>query len=121
MKYKVTLNNRVYEVEVEEGQAMLVDEYALAAPAAPAAAATTVVAPAATPLAGPADAAPVQETVTDNETPLAASPAQTAAVRWLLVLGALITSLYGAFVLAVRNHDAKKLHEVFDRVSGNER
>ena len=34
MKYKVTLNNRVYEVEVEEGQAMLVDEYALAAPAA---------------------------------------------------------------------------------------
>ena len=39
MKYKVTLNNRVYEVEVEEGQAMLVDEYALAAPAAPAAAA----------------------------------------------------------------------------------
>ncbi|MDO5459795.1 MAG: biotin/lipoyl-containing protein [Eubacteriales bacterium] len=37
MKYKVTLNNRVYEVEVEEGEAMLVDEYALAAPAAPAA------------------------------------------------------------------------------------
>ena len=35
MKYKVTLNNRVYEVEVEEGEAMLVDEYALAAPAAP--------------------------------------------------------------------------------------
>ena len=34
MKYKVTLNNRVYEVEVEEGQAMLVDEYALAAAAA---------------------------------------------------------------------------------------
>ena len=42
MKYKVTLNNRVYEVEVEEGQAMLVDEYALAAPAAPAAAAAPV-------------------------------------------------------------------------------
>ena len=39
MTSKVTLNNRVYEVEVEEGQAMLVDEYALAAPAAPAAAA----------------------------------------------------------------------------------
>lgn len=36
MKYKVTLNNRVYEVEVEEGSAMLVDEYELAAPAAPA-------------------------------------------------------------------------------------
>ena len=37
MKYKVTLNNRVYEVEVEEGSAMLIDEYELAAPAAPAA------------------------------------------------------------------------------------
>ena len=38
MKYKVTLNNRVYEVEVEQGEAMLVNEYELAAPAvAPAA------------------------------------------------------------------------------------
>ena len=27
MKYKVTLNNRTYEVEVEAGQAMLLDEY----------------------------------------------------------------------------------------------
>ena len=36
MKYKVTLNNRVYEVEVEQGQAMLIDEYELSAPAAPA-------------------------------------------------------------------------------------
>ena len=48
MKYKVTLNNRVYEVEVEEGEAMLVDEYELAAPAAPAPAYT---APAAAPVA----------------------------------------------------------------------
>ncbi len=53
MKYKVTLNNRVYEVEVEEGQAMLIDEYELAAPAAPAAPAP--VAPvAAAPAAAPA-------------------------------------------------------------------
>lgn len=56
MKYKVTLNNRVYEVEVEEGQAMLVDEYALAAPAAPAAAAPAAAAPVAA--AAPAAAAP---------------------------------------------------------------
>lgn len=34
MKYKVTLNNRVYEVEVEEGEAMLVDEYELKTPVA---------------------------------------------------------------------------------------
>ena len=40
MRYKVTLNNRVYEVEVEQGEAMLVDEYELAAPAAAAPAAT---------------------------------------------------------------------------------
>ena len=43
MKYKVTLNNRTYEVEVEEGKAMLVDEYEAYAPAAPALAAGEVV------------------------------------------------------------------------------
>ncbi len=63
MKYKVTLNNRVYEVEVEEGSAMLVDEYALAAPAAPAPAAPVpaapVPAPAAAPAPAPAAAAPL--------------------------------------------------------------
>ena len=48
MKYKVTLNKRVYEVEVEAGQAMLLDEYEAVAPAAPAAAAA---APAAAPAA----------------------------------------------------------------------
>ena len=37
MKYKVTLNKRVYEVEVEQGEAMLIDEYELESPAAPAA------------------------------------------------------------------------------------
>ena len=61
MKYKVTLNKRVYEVEVEEGSAMLIDEYELAAPAAPAApvaaapvaaAAHVAAAPAAAPAAG---------------------------------------------------------------------
>ena len=59
MKYKVTLNNRVYEVEVEEGQAMLVDEYALAAPAAPAAAAAPVAAAPVAAAAPAAAAAPV--------------------------------------------------------------
>ncbi|MBQ9686417.1 MAG: biotin/lipoyl-binding protein [Oscillospiraceae bacterium] len=56
MKYKVTLNNRVYEVEVEQGEAMLVDEYELKAPAAPTPAAV-VTAPAAAPAAAPAPAA----------------------------------------------------------------
>ena len=49
MKYKVTLNNRVYEVEVEQGEAMLLDEYELAAPAAPAPATSAPAAPAAAP------------------------------------------------------------------------
>ena len=58
MKYKVTLNNRTYEVEVEEGKAMLVDEYEAYAPAAPApvAAAPVAAAPAAAPAAPAAPA-----------------------------------------------------------------
>ena len=60
MKYKVTLNGRTYEVEVDAGKAMLTDEYeayapAPAAPAAPAAAA---------PAAAPAPAAPAAPAVT---------------------------------------------------------
>ena len=66
MKYKVTLNNRVYEVEVEQGEAMLLNEYELAAPAAPAAPAAAPAA--AVPAAAAAPAAPVNlaagETVT---------------------------------------------------------
>ena len=56
MRYKVTLNGRTYEVEVEEGRAILESEYeayapAPAAPAAPAAAPAAVAAPAAAPAA----------------------------------------------------------------------
>ena len=54
MKYKVTLNNRVYEVEVEQGEAMLVNEYELAAPAVAAPAAAPVAAAPAAPAAAPA-------------------------------------------------------------------
>ncbi len=55
MKYKVTLNGTTYEVEVEKGEAILVDEYVAAAPAPAAApvAAAPVAAPAA-PAAAPA-------------------------------------------------------------------
>ena len=49
MKYKVTLNGRTYEVEVEAGKAMCVAEYEAFVPAAPVAA----------PVAAPAAAAPV--------------------------------------------------------------
>ena len=56
MKYKVTLNGRTYEVEVEAGKAMLLAEYEAIAPAAPAAPAAAPVA--AAPAAAPAAAAP---------------------------------------------------------------
>lgn len=52
MKYKITLKGRTYEVEVEAGKAMLLDEYEAIVPTAPAA-------PAAAPAAAPtAPAAP---------------------------------------------------------------
>ena len=54
MKYKVTLNGRTYEVEVDAGKAMLTDEYEAYAPAP---AAPPAAAPAAAP-AAPAAAAP---------------------------------------------------------------
>lgn len=56
MKYKVTLNGKTYEVEVEQGKAVLLDEYEALAPApaalaaAPAAAAPAAPAPAAAPV-----------------------------------------------------------------------
>ena len=61
MKYKVTLNNRVYEVEVEAGKAMLLDEYEAVAPSAPAAAAPVAAAPVA---AAPVAAAPAAPAIT---------------------------------------------------------
>ncbi len=54
MKYKVTLNDKVYEVEVNEGKAVLLSESTVAAAPAPVAAA-----PAPAAVAAPAPAAPV--------------------------------------------------------------
>ena len=58
MKYKVTLSGRTYEVEVEAGKAMLLDEYEAVVPTA-----APVAAPAA-PAAAPAAAAPTADAVT---------------------------------------------------------
>ena len=53
MKYKVTINNKTYEVEVERGEAIIAAEYDACAPA-------TISAPVATPATAPtAPAAPV--------------------------------------------------------------
>ena len=59
MKYKITLNDRVYEVEVEKGVAEVVKEYDYVAPAPVAApvAAASAAAPAAAPAPAPAPVA----------------------------------------------------------------
>lgn len=54
MKYKVTLNGRTYEVEVEAGQAQLLAEYEAIVPSAPAAPAPVAAAPVAATPAAPA-------------------------------------------------------------------
>ncbi len=58
MKYKITLQGRTYEVEVERGEAMLLDEYEAKSPVPasapiPAAPAAAPAAPAAAPAVGP--------------------------------------------------------------------
>lgn len=62
MKYIVTLKDKTYEVEVEEGEAMILDEYEVKAPAAPAPAAAAPVAAAPAAAAPAAAAAPVSGT-----------------------------------------------------------
>ena len=70
MKYKVTLNGKTYEIEVEAGKAICLDEYEAYAPAA---------APAAAPVAAPATApapaaAPAVAPVAGGETVAAPMP-----------------------------------------------
>ena len=87
MKYKVTLNGRTYEVEVEAGKAMLLDEYEAIVPSAPAAApvaaapAAPVAAPAAAPAAPAATAAGEAVTAPMPGTILKVNVAQGQAVK----------------------------------------
>lgn len=88
MKYKVTLKGKTYEVEVEKGEAMILDEYAAAAPA-PAAVPTPAAAPATpapTLAPAPAPAAPA--------TPAPATPAPAAS-------GTVVTSPLPGNVLSI--------------------
>ena len=64
MKYKVTLKGKTYEVEVDQGEAMILDEYEAYAPA-PAAAA---------PAAAPAPAAPAAPVAAAGEQVLSPMP-----------------------------------------------
>ncbi len=61
MKYKITLQGRTYEVEVERGEAMVLDEYEAAAPVPPAAPAPAAVSAPAAAAAAPAAAAQTVE------------------------------------------------------------
>ena len=82
MKYKVTLNGRTYEVEVEAGKAMLLDEYEAIVPAAPAAVEAAPAAPAAAPAAPAAPA------------PAAAAPSAPAALDQAKVIEAPIVGTF---------------------------
>ena len=62
MKYKVTLNGKTYEIEVEAGKAMCLAEYEAIAPSA-----APVAAPVAAPAAAPAPAAPAAPAATGAE------------------------------------------------------
>ena len=64
MKYKITLNGRTYEVEVEAGKAMLLDEYEAIVPTAAPAAAPVAAAPVAAAPVAAAPAAPAAPAVT---------------------------------------------------------
>ena len=89
MKYKVTLNNRTYEVEVEEGKAMLVDEYEAYAPAAPA----------------PVAAAPVAAA------PAAASAAPAAPAGAALAAGEVVKSPMPGNILKINVSQGQKVNE----------
>lgn len=64
-KYKVTLNDKVYEVEVEKGEAILVDEYDRVAPVA-----APVATPAPAVAAAPAPAQNVNASASAVKAPL---------------------------------------------------
>ena len=90
MKYKVTLNKRVYEVEVEQGEAMLVDEYDAVAPV---------------PAAAPVVAAPVAAA------PVAAAPAPAAAAPAAVAAGEVVKSPMPGNILKIQVSQGQQVKE----------
>lgn len=80
MIYKVTLNGKIYEVEVEKGEAVIQAEYEAALPTAPAPAAPAVPAPVAAP-AAPAAPAPAASAAAGDNTVTAPLPGNINAVK----------------------------------------
>lgn len=90
MKYKVTLNKRVYEVEVEQGEAMLVDEYDAVAPV---------------PAAAPVAATPVAAA------PVAAAPAPAAAAPAAVAAGEVVKSPMPGNILKIQVSQGQQVKE----------
>lgn len=90
MKYKITLKGRTYEVEVEHGEAMLIDEYDAIAPAPAAAPVAAPVATAAAPAPAAAPAAvagtPVTAPLPGNVLEIKVKPGESVKAGQLLVL-----------------------------------
>lgn len=90
MKYKITLKGRTYEVEVEHGEAMLIDEYDAIAPAPAAAPVAAPVATAAAPAPAAAPAAvagtPVTAPLPGNVLEIKVKPGENVKSGQLLVL-----------------------------------
>lgn len=88
MKYKVTLKGRTYEVEVERGEAMIVDEYEAYAPAPAAApvAAAPVAAPAAAAPTATAAGTPVTSPLPGNVLAVNVNPGQAVKAGEVLVI-----------------------------------
>lgn len=90
MKYKITLKGRTYEVEVEHGEAMLIDEYDAIAPAPAAAPVAAPVATAAAPAPAAAPAAvagtPVTAPLPGNVLEIKVKPGENVKAGQLLVL-----------------------------------
>lgn len=93
MKYKVTLRGKVYEVEVERGEAILLDEYE--------AVATAPAAPAVSQAAAPAQ----------TSAPVAAAPAAAPAKTGADVAGTQVNAPMPGNILDVRVHDGAAVAE----------
>ena len=93
MKYKVTLNKRTYEVEVEAGKAMLIDEYEAYAPA---------------PAAAPVAAAPVAASAPAAPAPAAPTPAPAAAA---LAVGEVVKSPMPGNILKINVSQGQAVKE----------
>ena len=86
MKYKITLKGRTYEVEVERGEAMLLDEYEAVAPVPSVPAAPAPAAPAAAPAAAVAAGTTVTAPLPGNVLQVKVSVGQTVKAGDVLVI-----------------------------------